>query len=423
MQQPQAYRPLNFAASRLGVLVMLAVATEISSATPVEAGPRVVAPCQNQSTALWGLCRDDGSDGPPVMEQRYYSIGPAGTGAESRLFPARLLPNDLSGYLNAAGQWVIKPQYRIAMPFTDGLAVVSDGVNSAAVDSAGRMAVDWFEGLLFPFREGLACAVPRGSIRLSVLGEWRRRLFGHGDEKTYAAPWWHLQGKTGYVNSTGKMVIAPQYDPKLNYLFASCGFNSMGYAAMRLDGKDGLIDRQGNWVIPPRFEYLGIVFSGNRKVLAVVAEHTLKKGIFLDTVERMDGSVSPQATVVWRDPEPAREVPVAGGLARTGLNLLLFPKWQQDLLNDDVSSHTLSAWVGSLYLGAAAALGIWRSGRRRGFNRLFIFAVAAAVAATTVIATFLAGIISLYATAAFIAGVFLWKWRRWRNQSVSFSQA
>ena len=408
--------------------MVLAFAAGIAPAQPaqpgksMDSGIRAVAPCQNKITALWGLCRDDGSNGPPLTEQKYTSIGAAGTGVEYQLYPARLFPGDRFGYLNAAGEWAIKPQFIIALPFTEGLAVVSDGVNSAAINSSGSVVVDWFEGMLFPFREGLACVVPRGSMRLGVLGEWQKYLFGSGDERSYAAPWWQVRGKTGFIDKTGKMVLSPRYEPKLSYLYASCGFNSMGYAAMRLDGKDGLIDRQGKWVINPKFDYLGIVFSGNRKVLAVVAEHTLKKGIFLDTVERLDGSVDPAGVVTWREPGAPREVPVAGGFGRTLLNLLLFPQWQRDLLNDDVSAHTLTAWAGALGIGAAAALAIWRRGKRRKVNRLFLVGVGAASAAITVLVTFLAGVFSLYATAILIIFAGLMDWRQRRRAKTGSSQ-
>ena len=426
MQQRPSVRHWFSAVCRLGLLTILALVAEIALSQPanksISPGVLAVAPCQNKITALWGLCRDDGSAGPPLTEQKYVSIGAAGTGAEHQIYPARLSPGDRFGYLNAAGRWAIEPQFIIALPFTEGLAVVSDGVNSAAIDSSGALVVDWFEGMLFPYREGLACVVPRGSIRLGVAGEWRKRLFGGGDEKSYASPWWQVRGKTGFIDKTGKVILAPTYEPKLNYLFASCGFNNMGYAAMRLNGKDGLIDRQGRWVIDPKFDYLGIVFSGNRKVLAVVAEQTLKKGVFLDTVERLDGSVDAAGVVTWREPGALREVPVAGGFGRTLFNLLLFPQWQRDLLNDDVSAHTLSAWAGSLGLGTAAALGIWRRGERRRFNRLLLAAMVAACAGTTVLVTFLAGVFSLYATAVLIIFAALMNWRHRHRAKPASSQ-
>ena len=391
----------------------MAAGMQVSSALPQDSAPRKVAPCQNRLTALWGLCRADGSDGPPVVEQKYLSIGPGGTGSESQVFPARLAAGDLSGYLNAEGGWAIQPRFPVAMPFSDGLAVVSDGSNAAAIDAAGVISVPWFEGLLFPFREGLACSVPRGSIRLTILGEWRKRWFG-GDETSYSAAWWRLLGKTGFVDKSGKMVIPAQFEPKLNYLFASCGFNAMGYAAMRFDGRDGLIDRQGKWVIQPQFDYLGMVFSGNRKILALVAEHNIKKGILLDSVERLDGAVDSKGNVSWRDAAPAREVPVAGGLARTFVNLILFPKWQQDLLNDDISFSTLIAWAGSLCMGAVAAASLLRRASLKKSGRILYFGMSACLTVVTVVVTFLLGVLSLYATAVLGVAFALMAWRSWR---------
>jgi hypothetical protein len=58
-----------------------------------------------------------------------------------------------------------------------------------------------------------------------------------------------LEGKVGYVDVTGKTVIAPRFEEG--------GAFSEDLARVRLDGKWGFIDRTGQWVIKPTYEWVG----------------------------------------------------------------------------------------------------------------------------------------------------------------------
>lgn len=59
--------------------------------------------------------------------------------------------------------------------------------------------------------------------------------------------WIREDGKYGYIDKTGKVVIPPQYENTM-------GFNE-GVAATRKDGKYGYIDTKGRWVIKPQFDF------------------------------------------------------------------------------------------------------------------------------------------------------------------------
>lgn len=389
------------------------VHAEPGSSAPQSATPLLGA-CQNRQTALWGLCRVDGSAAPPVVAQRFAFIGAAGGGADTDRFPARLHAGDPAGFLDSLGNWAIKPKYTQARPYSEGLAVVSDGDRSAAIDRTGNIVVPWFNGLMYPFSQGLACVVPEGSIRLGLAGRVRQQFFSKPGEDIYGSPWWQIKGRVGFVDTAGRMAIAPRFEPKLNFLTGGCGFGPAGYAAMREDGKEGLIDRQGEWVVAPEYEYLGMVFSGNRKVVALIADRRIEAGLFLDTMERLDGSMVPGQPVRWRETGPLKEAAVSGGLGRALLNQMLFPRWQQQLLNDDVSSHTLAAWVGSVFLSLAAAAAIFRRMRRT--NLVLRVIVALTGGAATLAFTFLAGVITLYSTAVFVLLTFGMLIRSYRHK-------
>lgn len=55
-----------------------------------------------------------------------------------------------------------------------------------------------------------------------------------------------LNGKYGFIDKSGKIVIKPQFD--------NAGSFSEGLAAVKLDGKYGLIDKNGKIILEPQFD-------------------------------------------------------------------------------------------------------------------------------------------------------------------------
>ena len=60
-------------------------------------------------------------------------------------------------------------------------------------------------------------------------------------------------GKTGFRNLDGKIVIEPKFDAAEMF--------SEGYSAVQVGDKWGLIDETGKYIIEPKFEYLGSVHN------------------------------------------------------------------------------------------------------------------------------------------------------------------
>ncbi len=122
---------------------------------------------------------------PPVM-RKSKDGGIEPTGANARFYWGGMSEglivasgdNGLSGYLNAQGQWAIKPKYGWAQNFTGGYAIVREKDRTGVIDTKGRWTVkptyDDDRGMLFG---GGAALLMRGSRTFAVRPSDGRQLF------------------------------------------------------------------------------------------------------------------------------------------------------------------------------------------------------------------------------------------------------
>ena len=135
------------------------------------------------------------------------------------LFPIR--QNGKFGYINAAGEIVIAPQFlrdgvEGGRHFLEGLQPVWVGEKTGYVNASGKMVIEPKFGLAQTFSEGLA-AVRSGD-----------------------APW-----KWGYIDNSGRFVIEPQFD--------DANVFSDGIAQVVVGGQAGYIDKSGKFIVPPQY--------------------------------------------------------------------------------------------------------------------------------------------------------------------------
>jgi hypothetical protein len=133
------------------------------------------------------------------------------------------------GYIDASGQFMIKPQFDAAQDFSEGLAAVQIGEKWGFIDQKGKIVIEPDYLSAGRFSEGLACV----------------RLCGYHDGH-YTCPY-------GYIDRRGKMVIAP-------FTFHGDSF-SEGVAVVEIDGKYGHMDKTGHMVVEPRFDFSTQRFS------------------------------------------------------------------------------------------------------------------------------------------------------------------
>jgi hypothetical protein len=102
------------------------------------------------------------------------------------------------GYMNAAGQVVIQPQFEKAEYFSEGLAAVRINKKWGYIDHLGKVVIrprwqdnDGWAGAVEPFQEGLAA--------VTEFASWSVR-----DDSNY---WIY---KCGYIDKTGRYIIQPK---------------------------------------------------------------------------------------------------------------------------------------------------------------------------------------------------------------------
>ncbi|MDK2956433.1 MAG: hypothetical protein PWQ57_1929 [Desulfovibrionales bacterium] len=182
------------------------------------------------------------------------------------------------GYVNAAGELVIEPQFAVADKFSDGLAAVKFKNKWGVIDTKGAYAViphyeeigKWSQGLMPVKLDGQWGFIsPPNKIEIPMQFD-DARAFSYGFAAVKLGSHW------GYIDKKGRIVINPQ--------FATAGDFNDGLAPASKTGEEdsfGYINAKGEFVIAPAFDDAG-VFSN--KLAAVLDDD---KWGYIDTAGRM----------------------------------------------------------------------------------------------------------------------------------------
>jgi len=190
---------------------------------------------------LWGFVDFSGAW---VVEPRFGRIGPFAEGRAAFLDEDRLR----GGYIDRTGEVVIEPIFEATRRFAGGVAAVKVQGLWGYLDPAGDLAIEPRFQRSRDFAEGLA-------------------MVGMAD------------GTIGYIDRQGAWVVEPrpkrgsapgpsQVEGELNgrpvRQALTEGYNfSEGLAAVRVeDGTWGFLDTEGKWVIEPRFFGAGLFSEG-----------------------------------------------------------------------------------------------------------------------------------------------------------------
>lgn len=173
----------------------------------------------------------------------------------------------LYGYINEKGAWAIEPQFVYAEWFSDGYALVQAEEDGSFfyIDTAGKKALTNLRGDLMPitgFHDGYAwaivlddseedyklCIVDKsgkavGELKVPAKNGYLPGLFHEG-----LSAWADSDGYVCFVDTTGAVKIRGKYS-------AASAFGN-GYAAVQSaeNGKWGYIDKNGKTVVSAQFD-------------------------------------------------------------------------------------------------------------------------------------------------------------------------
>lgn len=194
---------------------------------------------------------------------------------------------DRWGYIDSQGHWVITPRYFRARNFQKtGLAAAEEGGKWGLIDRRGNWVVapryqtlhhDERFGDLSPFHDTNGWGFLAADGRVAIGARFQAVKAFRQDRWTAAK----LEGKWGYIDRRGEFAIPPRFNDssgfvadraavriagKFGYIdrsgdlvipagYTDAGaFSPDGRAQVKTDERWGVIDRQGKWMIAPRFE-------------------------------------------------------------------------------------------------------------------------------------------------------------------------
>jgi hypothetical protein len=177
--------------------------------------------------------------------------------SEVKLFPVQS-GNDFQ-YIDRQGKIIINPQFKQATVFRDGLALVQKSGNEPKwgfITEDGKYAINAQYKEATVFSDGLAWVVAenaaptaidkKGAVKFTLKDAEQVRVFKDG-LAAFNVITEEGESKWGFVDKTGKVVIAPQFLSVSNFSDGKCGVSNS-------DGKWGFIDKEGKISINHQFD-------------------------------------------------------------------------------------------------------------------------------------------------------------------------
>ena len=173
----------------------------------------------------------------------------SGQDTDYELIPVR--PVDTWGYIDHSGAWVINPQFEDAECFFDGLARVKSNGKVGYINKEGRLVINAIYQDGTRFSEGLAFVLTEDDKFLCIDTDGKTKFTLSDDVKEVGIFYNSLalvsNGATGYIKPDGTMAI----DFGFNGGFFK---NSDGLIGIIQEGKYGFCDMNGKVVIAPQFK-------------------------------------------------------------------------------------------------------------------------------------------------------------------------
>lgn len=206
---------------------------------------------------------------------------------------SELFTTGLYGFINMEGTIAIPAKFRFAYGFKEGLALVggTDG-RYGYINKSGEYQIPPIFELAEEFSGGLAAAgvIVHGERRWGFIdthGKWvieprfaRVKEFSEGLASVQIPD--RDGGTWGYIDSDGDMVIAAKFE-RYAEPFRN-GRARVTFSGEGTKSRYGIIDKEGNFVLPPHYEMVRDYCEG----LSAVSQHPL----FVSIVSRSDDDSS-----------------------------------------------------------------------------------------------------------------------------------
>lgn len=155
------------------------------------------------------------------------------------------------GYVDTSGALRVPQIYDYARPFSEGYASVMAGEKWGVIDKSGKMVIEPRFENIFSFHHGLALVRGEKSGFINTKGElvisFQASGYSEYGEFTGELAPVVKDGRIGYMNTSGKMIIPPLYEMGQQFY--------EGLASVKRNGSYGYIDLSGNEAVKPQFEY------------------------------------------------------------------------------------------------------------------------------------------------------------------------
>lgn len=188
---------------------------------------------------LWGLVLEDGTVIPPKYSSPIRFYGDYGIATIDNQYV----------YMDKNGRELTQTRFDWAEPFRDGVARVGVNLKHRYLKKDGQLLPGAYDAA-YDFSDGYGLVYSDGKYRfIDQNGNHAFNQLSFIIAKPFSgglAPVMGNNGKWGYIDTSGKLVIPHQYDMAFGF--------AAKIAPVRLSQKYGYIDRTGKWVIEPSFE-------------------------------------------------------------------------------------------------------------------------------------------------------------------------
>lgn len=197
-------------------------------------------------------------EGRLVIQPKFYTANNYSEGLAAFMYG----DDSKFGFIDKKGNVVIQPQFWEVQEFHEGLAAVKVGEDKYSskwgfIDKSGKMiARPIFDDPGYGYSEGLAVVRfekvwgaldKQGNVAIDFRFDHSIGGFHEGQAPVCIKVM--NVAKCGYINTSGEMVIRPQFD--------GAEIFSDGLAVVYSNEKLGVIDKSGNTIVPIKFKSLG----------------------------------------------------------------------------------------------------------------------------------------------------------------------